>query len=116
MQPHFPNLIELNGKNYLSIIRKPKSKRHEMKKIIAQSYQMQREMMKTLKKEERTVKGFRRSNEDECMRTEDNYFQTQREEEEQLTSKSRERVSSRQRSVQQQTPSPSRPSPSPHRN
>jgi Mor family transcriptional regulator len=69
LQPHFPNLIDLNGKNYLSLIRKPSSSRQQMKKIIAQTHHMQREMMKTLKKEERTVKALRRAAEQECMRT-----------------------------------------------
>lgn len=75
LQVHFPNLIDLNGKNYLSIIRKPSSKRQQMKKIMAQTHQMQKEMMRTVRKEERTMRALKMGNE-ECMRTEDNYNHT----------------------------------------
>jgi hypothetical protein len=39
---HFPNLVELNGKNYLSVLHKHPKKKHDMKKIVAQSYKLQK--------------------------------------------------------------------------
>jgi hypothetical protein len=71
---HFPNLIELNGKNYYSIIHKHSDKRHQMKRIVAHSHQLQKEMMKTLRKEDRKTKEFKRT-EERAFGT-DNYYST----------------------------------------
>lgn len=52
----FPNLVELNGKNYHSIIHRNHSGSHQMKKIMARSYQIQKNMLATIRKTDRSTK------------------------------------------------------------
>jgi hypothetical protein len=114
LQPHFPNLVELNGKNYLAFLHRPSDRRHQMKKILSQAHQLQKQMMKTIRKEDRAAREFR-VNAGEALQTEGNYYVTQPDDDN-LPSRSsrREGLSSKQRSAKQQSPSPARPSPSPH--
>lgn len=57
----FPNLVELNGKNYHSIIHRNHSGAHQMKKIMAKSYQIQKSMQATLRKTDRSTKRHKQS-------------------------------------------------------
>jgi len=36
----FPNLVELNGRNYFDLIHKNSNKIHSMKRIVAQSHKL----------------------------------------------------------------------------
>jgi hypothetical protein len=44
----------------MKFLHKPSDRRHQMKKIIKQAHSIQKELMKTLKKEGSKVKQFRR--------------------------------------------------------
>lgn len=55
----FPNLIELNGKNYYSIIHK--NRKHKLEKIIAHSHKIQKEMERTLKREEYKLTSMKKT-------------------------------------------------------
>jgi hypothetical protein len=65
----FPNLIELNGKNYFSIIYKNSGKHNQMKKIVAQSHRLQKEMLKTIRKADLQTKEHKRSTDIKSLKT-----------------------------------------------